>query len=221
LILPVLLLIGGAVALAILLDSPGPILFKTVRVGRGGRPFVMLKFRKMRDDVAGLPLTLGNDARFTPIGRLLALTKLDELPQILNVLCGDMRLVGPRPELQEFIDKYPTPYDEILRYPPGITGTAQLRFATESRVLAECEDPVVLYCDELLPAKINLDLDYVRTHSILGDLAILSRTAILPLERIVTRFRVLSAGRVRRFVTGAAVVVMLLVLFSWASHSAI
>ncbi len=92
--------------MAIYIDSPGPVMFRSWRVGRGGVPFAMLKFRKMRDDAGSDPLTIADDERFTPIGRFLAATRLDELPQVWNVLRGEMRLVGPRPELEYFVDQF-------------------------------------------------------------------------------------------------------------------
>jgi lipopolysaccharide/colanic/teichoic acid biosynthesis glycosyltransferase len=100
---PFIILVWAAIAIAIYLDSPGPVLFRTIRVGRDGEPFEMFKFRKMRLDSAGHPVTLANDERFTPIGRFLTATRLDELPNVINVLRGEMRLVGPRPELECFV----------------------------------------------------------------------------------------------------------------------
>ncbi len=124
--LPVLVPLGAIVAIMIWVDSPGPIIYRSQRVGYRGREFSMLKFRKMRREAVGLPLTMARDQRFTPIGRFLALTKLDEVPQIWNVIKGDMRVVGPRPEVPEFFASHRAAYEEILSVRPGITGPAQL-----------------------------------------------------------------------------------------------
>ena len=219
LLAPATLLIGSLIALAIVLDSPGPVFYRAERVGLGGRRFAMLKFRKMRRDERGLPLTVGADHRFTPIGRFLSLTRLDELPQLWNVVRGDMRLIGPRPELPEFVDRYPEPYAEILTVVPGITGLAQLQSAGEAAALAEIDDPVTHYCDELLPVKIGLDIAYVRERSMSGDLRILAMTLVLP----ITVRRTGSPRRLSRqnpltvfsAVTSVATLV-LLATFAWA-----
>ena len=147
---PFVALMSALIAIAIKLDSPGPVIYRSPRVGRHGRAFEMLKFRKMRNGETGLPLTVSYDERFTPIGRFLAITKLDELPQVWNVLRGDMRLVGPRPEMAEFVDHHPGPYAEILGVLPGITGPAQLSCASEGELLAAAHDPVAQYRQELL-----------------------------------------------------------------------
>lgn len=215
--LPVLLFLSGLIALAIALDSPGPVLYRSERVGTHGRRFNMLKFRKMRRDERGLPLTLHSDHRFTPIGRFLMLTRLDELPQVLNVLRGEMRLVGPRPELPEFVAAHPAPYDEILTVTPGITGVAQLHCASEGVLLAECEDPVLLYTSELLPNKISLDVGYVRRRSLLGDLRIVAATSLLPVQRIWQAARRTRGRRLAYLLGGTVLTVVLLSCFAWAS----
>jgi len=189
LILPVALVVGAITALAILLDSPGPVFYRSTRVGAGGRTFQMLKFRKFRGGVAGTPLTTDGDERFTPIGRLLAVTKLDELPQLWNVLRGEMRLVGPRPEVIEFVECYPEHYEEILKVVPGITGPAALEYADESYTLGEQPDPVGFYRSELLPRKIAIDIAYAESHSVMGDVRILARTAFVPVRQYVRRLR--------------------------------
>jgi lipopolysaccharide/colanic/teichoic acid biosynthesis glycosyltransferase len=176
---PIACLAGLAIALAVYLDSPGPVIYRSWRVGRGGRRFAMLKFRKMRREAPSHPVTLENDERFTPIGRFLAATRLDELPQLVNVLRGEMRLVGPRPELEYFVTRYAEEYAEILTVTPGLTGNAQLRFLGEKSLLSGPE-PEAVYTEQLLPAKIEIDLRYARGHTLGGDLAILARTAALP-----------------------------------------
>lgn len=186
LISPALLLLALGIAVAIYLDSPGPVIFRSIRIGRDGRPFEMFKFRKMRLHSSDDPLTLADDERFTPIGRFLTTTHLDELPQVINVLRGEMRLVGPRPELACFVDQFSEPYDEIFSVTPGITGAAQLRFADEKQML-QGPDPVDAYSHHILPAKIEIDLAYARDRSLLGDLRILAQTVLLPVRLLSQR----------------------------------
>lgn len=187
-LLPVICPVAALIALVIYLDSPGPVIYRSWRIGRHGRRFQMLKFRKMHRDAAGLPLTLADDERFTPIGRFLAATRLDELPQVVNVLRGEMRLVGPRPELEHFVARYADEYAAILTVTPGITGPAQLRFLDE-RALLSGPRPEATYASQVLPAKIAIDLRYVREHSLRTDLLILARTATLPAALLADRLR--------------------------------
>jgi len=182
LILPLALIVSCLIALAVLADSPGPVLYRCRRVGYRGELFEMVKFRKMRRDAVGSALTAYEDERFTPIGKFLSVTRLDELPQLWNVLKGDMRLVGPRPEMEEFVAHYPTEYEEILSVRPGLTGMAQLEFFDESRVFGEAHSHPRFYSEGILPHKIELDLHYVRNRSLRTDLAIFVRTPLLPLR---------------------------------------
>lgn len=177
---PVLIVLGAFIAVCVFLDSPGPVLYRSRRVGRGGRVFAMLKFRTMRHGVEGPPLTVFGDERFTPFGRVLAVSRFDELPQVVNVLRGEMRLVGPRPELPEFVDTYAESYASILTALPGLTGPAQLRFSGEGRLLAMHADRVATYRDALMPEKVSIDLDYVKTASLRTDLSLLCLTLLLP-----------------------------------------
>jgi lipopolysaccharide/colanic/teichoic acid biosynthesis glycosyltransferase len=193
-ILPFALVLGTITALAIFLDSPGPVFYRSTRVGLGGRTFQMLKFRKFHEAAAGEALTTSLDERFTPIGRFLAVTKLDELPQLWNVLRGEMRLVGPRPEVAEFVECYPDHYREILRVVPGITGPAALAYADESYLLGEHPDPVTFYRSALLPKKIDIDLEYVHHHSVRGDIVVLAHTFVLPFRQALRRQRLVVAG---------------------------
>jgi lipopolysaccharide/colanic/teichoic acid biosynthesis glycosyltransferase len=186
--LPLILPLAAAIAVAIYLDSPGPVLFRTIRIGRHGQAFEMFKFRKMRLDSEGHPVTLADDERFTPIGRFLTATRLDELPNVINVLRGEMKLVGPRPEIARFVAQFPEPYAEIVRVTPGITGPAQLQFLDE-RNLLHGADPVIAYEEHILPAKILIDLQYARNHSLIGDLIVLAQTIALPLARLGRRTR--------------------------------
>lgn len=169
----------------------------------------MIKFRKMRRGASSDPVTLRNDERFTRIGGFLAATRFDELPQFINVLRGEMRLVGPRPELECFVAQYASEYTEILTVTPGITGNAQLQFVDENRLLSG-PSPAARYVDHVLPAKIKIDLDYVRRHTLRADLLILARTAALPLVLVSKRCRNRS-GQIRLWVSSLAVAVALAV----------
>lgn len=217
LVTPVIVLVGLATAVAIYLDSPGPVIFRSHRVGRDGRLFVMFKFRKMRMGSEGHLLTVADDERFTPIGRLLAATRLDELPQAWNVLRGDMRLVGPRPELEYFVTQFSEQYADILAVTPGITGVAQLRFRDEKSMF-HGDHPATAYLDRLLPAKIVIDLDYVRSRSLAGDLKILARTVALPLAVLVSSARRRS-WMLRAWLPAAGLAGVLLLAFALSSSS--
>lgn len=167
-----------ALALWIRLDSPGPALFRQVRVGRHGVPFEIIKFRTM---VAGADrgpqLTTGGDARITRAGRFLRRSKLDELPQLLNVLLGSMSLVGPRPEVPRYVACYPPEVRRtVLSVAPGITDWAAILYKDENDILARAEDPERAYLDTILPAKLCWYERYVRERSFWVDLRILLRT---------------------------------------------
>src|ERR1700686_960156 len=187
LVLAPVLVVGAITALLIFIDSPGSVFYRSTRVGRDGRTFKMLKFRKMRRSAQGGPLTIGEDERFTPIGGFLAMTKLDELPQLWNVIKGDMRLVGPRPEVPEFVARYREEYRELLYVLPGITGPAAVEYASESHLLSLQQDPVRFYEESIMPRKIEIDLHYIRTRTLRGDLAILSQTMLVPLTKVARR----------------------------------
>lgn len=163
--------------LAIKLGSRGSVFYRCRRVGLGGREFAMLKFRKMRHNAVGPPLTCSRDERFTRLGWFLARTKLDELPQLWNVIRGDMSLVGPRPEDPSFIALYSLEYTKILQARPGITGLSQLAFAREGRLLVG-PDRVQRYIECLLPQKAALDQLYVAHRSTSMDLRILIWTVV-------------------------------------------
>ena len=164
------------VAVAVKLESRGPVFYRCERVGRGGRSFGMLKFRKMRNGVSDdTPLTAVHDDRLTRIGGLLAKTKLDEIPQLWNVLRGAMSLVGPRPEHPAFVRLHAKEYAPILCGRPGITGLSQLAFAKEAEILA-VGDRLNDYVDRILPQKIWLDTLYLERRSLRMDLQILAWT---------------------------------------------
>jgi lipopolysaccharide/colanic/teichoic acid biosynthesis glycosyltransferase len=218
LIMPLALIAGALIATAIYIDSPGPVIYRSWRVGRDGKPFAMLKFRKMRREAPAHPVTLDDDERFTPIGRFLASTRLDELPQLWNVLRGEMRLVGPRPELECFVAEYAEQYRQILTVTPGLTGNAQLRFVDERRLL-QGPDPAATYTEHVLPAKLEIDLEYARSHSLGGDLAIIARTMALPFSLFAARTRAGVHFAFRRWIPTAAVALMLATAFVvTASH---
>jgi lipopolysaccharide/colanic/teichoic acid biosynthesis glycosyltransferase len=172
----------AVVALAVVLESRGPVFYRAERVGRGGRPLSMLKFRKMARDAGGLRLTTYDDRRLTRVGAMLARTKLDELPQFINVLRGDMSLVGPRPEDPGFVAQRRADFDQILKVRPGITGLAQIAFADEARILSK-DAPVEHYLDRILPQKCALDRLYIRNIGLRTDLRILVWTAVAVLLR--------------------------------------
>ena len=176
--LAVLLLPGLVVAWLIKRDSPGPVFFRQERVGRLGRPFRIHKFRTMRMDAerAG-QLTVGTDARITRIGAFLRAHRLDELPQLIDVLLGDMSLVGPRPEVPRYVAHYPAALREVvLSVRPGITDPASLQFRNEAELLAAAADPEREYIEVILPKKLACAADYARQASFLTDLGVVLRT---------------------------------------------
>lgn len=180
LVLPLLALavpLIAVLALVIKVDSRGPVFYRCRRVGFRGRPFEMLKLRKMVHDAAGPALTAANDSRLTRCGRFLVATKLDELPQLWHVLLGQMSLVGPRPEDPAFVALFPREYAAICSVKPGITGLCQLAFTRESAILG-IEEGVSGYVNRLLPAKVQIDLFYAKERTFLMDLRILVWTAI-------------------------------------------
>jgi lipopolysaccharide/colanic/teichoic acid biosynthesis glycosyltransferase len=167
------------VAVAVGLGSPGPILFMQKRVGRAYRPFWIYKFRTMVVGAArGGSITWGGaeDPRITPVGRFLRRTKLDELPQLLNVLKGEMSFVGPRPEVPEYVERFPEEFREILKVRPGITDFASLEFRHEAALLARSATPEETYVSEILPEKLRLSQEYVRSSSLRLDLMLIFRT---------------------------------------------
>lgn len=172
---PVLL----AIALWVRWDSAGGALFRQERVGRHGRSFHIYKFRSMHTgaDRAGPAITVGEDARITRAGQWLRHSKLDELPQLFNVLKGDMSLVGPRPEVPRYVAMYPAELRAIvLSVRPGITDLASIAFRNESALLAQSADPERTYVQEILPVKLDYAARYARNHGVWQDIRILART---------------------------------------------
>jgi lipopolysaccharide/colanic/teichoic acid biosynthesis glycosyltransferase len=221
LLAPLALVVGAVTALLIFIDSPGSVFYRSTRVGRDGRPFRMLKFRKMRRSAEGGPLTIGEDERFTPIGSFLAMTKLDELPQLWNVIKGDMHLVGPRPEVPEFVARYQDEYKELLTVLPGITGPAAVEYASESHLLGLQQDPIRYYEESIMPRKIEIDLHYIRTRTLRGDLKILAQTMLVPIAKVTKRMT--GDPQVRRveagLLLGACTALMLIFVIASSAGS--
>jgi lipopolysaccharide/colanic/teichoic acid biosynthesis glycosyltransferase len=156
------------------------VIFKHERMGRAFRPFFVYKFRSMTQDAPqkGGPITFGDDPRITPVGRLLRKSKIDELPQLFNVLVGDMSLVGPRPEVRRYVEMFTDDYAEILSVRPGITDLASIRYRDEAAILGQAADPALEYAKIVLPEKIRLAHDYVRRQSLWLDITIILGTVI-------------------------------------------
>lgn len=171
---PVLLLC----ALLVGLTSPGGVLFRQERVGKDGVPFTIYKFRSMRKDNAGLKISTSSDSRITPVGRVLRKTKLDELPQLWNVLKGDMSFVGPRPEVREYTDLYTPEQRQVLLVRPGITGLASIRYRNENDLLSASTDPNRTYIEEVMPAKLALDLEYIPRACVSYDIKLILETFV-------------------------------------------
>ena len=163
-------------AVAVRCSGRGPVLFRQERVGRGGEPFVLLKFRTMVT-AAGSSITVGADPRITRVGRWLRQSKVDELPQLVNVLRGEMALVGPRPELARYVEQWPPDVRAyVLSVRPGVTDPASIHFRHESQVLARVEDPEEFYVREIVPQKLSMYSDYIARRSVRTDLGILAET---------------------------------------------
>lgn len=180
------------IAVAIVLDDRGPVFFRQVRVGKDGRDFRMWKFRTMIVDAErrGPMLTVGADPRITRVGAVLRRTKFDELPQIINVLLGQMTFVGPRPEVRRYVDQYTSEQREVLALKPGITDPASLAYYDESEQLALAPDPEAIYVGQIMPDKIRLNLAYARQASLISDLKVIGQTVLRP----VRGRKILSSG---------------------------
>jgi lipopolysaccharide/colanic/teichoic acid biosynthesis glycosyltransferase len=198
LLLSVLLPLFVVVALAIKLDSRGPVFYRARRVGRGGREFGMLKFRKMHESARGMPLTTRTDDRLTRVGRVLTRTRVDELPQLWDVLRGRMSVVGPRPEDPGFVALRREAFSHVLKVRPGITGLSQLAYAAEQIILKR-EAPVEDYLGRILPQKLSLDALYAESRTLRMDLEILRWTfATVVLHHPVAVNRKTGAMGIRR-----------------------
>ena len=174
LLAPILLLL----ALLINIDSKGGVFYKQVRIGKGQKPFKLYKFRSMSTDAdkKGL-LTVGNnDSRITKTGYYLRKYKLDELPQLINVLKGDMSVVGPRPEVEKYVKLYNQEQLMVFTVKPGITDWASIKYVNENEILAKSNQPEKTYIEEIMPAKLKLNLEYVRHNNIYVDIKIILLT---------------------------------------------
>ncbi|HET9985610.1 MAG TPA: sugar transferase [Longimicrobiales bacterium] len=181
------------VAIAVRAEDGGPVFYRQQRIGRGGRPFRIWKFRSMRPaapTTAGLPLTVGRDPRVTRVGRLLRRWRLDELPQLFNVLAGEMSLVGPRPEVPRYVAHYTPEQRRVLELVPGVTDPAAIAGRDESDLLAAAADPEAVYLRELLPRKVALQRAYAEDATRWSDLRVLAatlRAVFGPAARSTTR----------------------------------
>jgi lipopolysaccharide/colanic/teichoic acid biosynthesis glycosyltransferase len=176
---------------AVKLGSKGPVFFRQERVGRHFRPFILYKFRTMSEDASGKApqITFGDDPRITRVGRILRKTKIDEFPQLFNVLKGDMSLVGPRPEVRRYVELFEADYETILKVRPGITDLASIRYRREAEILGRAAEPEKEYIERILPEKIGLAKQYVAASSVVLDVKIIGKTMVclfcdhLPLHR--------------------------------------
>ena len=169
------------VSLAIVLDSPGGVFYRQVRVGQHNRDFRIFKFRSMFTDAdrRGL-ITIGErDPRVTRVGYYIRKYKLDELPQLLNVLIGDMSFVGPRPEVRKYVNLYSPEQLHVLDIRPGITDAASIKYHNENSLLAAQNNPDQYYLQVVMPDKLNINLDYVHNHNIIGDIQLIWNTFML------------------------------------------
>jgi lipopolysaccharide/colanic/teichoic acid biosynthesis glycosyltransferase len=167
-------------AMLIKLESPGPIFFRQERIGKGFRPFFIYKFRTMIEDAStkARSITAGDDPRITRVGHLLRQTKIDELPQLFNVLKGEMKLVGPRPEVPKYVKLFRKDFEEILQVRPGITDLASVKYRDEATILGRAKDPEEEYLQRVLPEKIALAKTYIQNASFLFDLKLVANTVV-------------------------------------------
>jgi len=175
----------AAVAVMIRTTSPGPVFFRQERVGLRGRSFRIYKFRTMRHDAeaVGGQLTVGGDPRITRVGAALRRGKIDELPQLINVVRGEMSLVGPRPEVPRYVAHYDDRQRRVLDVRPGITDPASIAFRDENDLLAASEDPERTYLTEVMPRKLEMNLDYLERRGLVSDVAVILSTLARLLPR--------------------------------------
>ena len=167
------------VAAMVTLSSPGPVFYCQWRVGRGGRLFCLYKFRTMHDRATGSQVTVATDPRITTVGAWLRRLKIDELPQLWNVLCGDMSLIGPRPEVERFVQHYGATERRILEFTPGLASRAQLVYPHESTLLRQVDDPEAAYVRLLMPLKIAVDLEYESVRTFWSDVGLIAELLLL------------------------------------------
>lgn len=166
------------VAAIIVADSPGSVFYVQNRVGRGNTDFRLLKFRTMRTDAdkSGLLTVGGRDPRTTRVGRFLRKYKIDEFPQFLNILAGDMSVVGPRPEVRKYVDMYSPEQMKVLSVRPGLTDYASIKYVDENEILAKSDDPEQTYINVIMPDKLRLNIEYIEKMSMKEDLRIMFMT---------------------------------------------
>ena len=181
----ILLPIEMIIALIIYFEDRESVLFRQKRVGMNQKPFILYKFRSMSSNKISAHGTFdaGDQSRVTRIGKVLRKTKLDELPQLFNVLIGDMSLVGPRPEVKKWVDIYPQQWAFVLSVKPGITDNAAILYRNEEEILAKVMNPEMHYKEIILPQKLNLYRDYILNHSFTGDILIIFRTLFLIIKK--------------------------------------
>ena len=177
--LSLLILPFAVIGTAIKISSRGPVFYRQQRIGLGGRPFWLYKFRTMYGGVGGSLITVEGDSRITPLGRVLRRWKLDELPQLWNVVLGEMGIIGPRPEAERLVRQYTPEQHRILESTPGLAGMSQLVYPHEAELLRGCRDPEEVYVKALMPRKIAVDLEYERTRTFLTDLSLLGKLLLL------------------------------------------
>lgn len=183
-VLLVMLPVWIVIALLIAMESKGGVFYKQVRVGKDNKDFFLYKFRTMRvgSDKKGL-LTVGErDNRITRVGYFLRKYKIDEFPQLLNVIKGDMSIVGPRPEVRKYVDLYTPEQMKVLSVRPGLTDLASIKYVHENEVLAASDNPEQTYIDEVMPAKLDLNLQYIATQSLMGDIRLIFNTFLAILK---------------------------------------
>jgi lipopolysaccharide/colanic/teichoic acid biosynthesis glycosyltransferase len=168
----------AVIAVIVKWESPGPAIFRQVRITAGLRTFRILKFRTMvvNAEAAGLSLTLANDSRVTKIGRLLRRFRLDELPQLFNILQGDMSFVGARPEVPKYVEKYTSEMMATLLLPAGLTSMASIHFKDEERLIGSAEDADAYYVQQILPMKMEENLQYIKNYRFVSDIGIIVKT---------------------------------------------
>jgi lipopolysaccharide/colanic/teichoic acid biosynthesis glycosyltransferase len=172
-----------AIAFSTKLSSRGPVFFRQLRMGRGGKPFWLYKFRTMYVNEGGSLVTMEGDPRITPVGRVLRRWKLDELPQLWNVLTGDMSVIGPRPEVERYVAHYTPEQRHLLEQTPGLAGLSQLVYPHEADLLRHCANAEEFYVHQLMPKKIAVDLEYEARRTFWSDLQLLYEMALMIVGR--------------------------------------
>lgn len=165
-------------AVAIMIDSKGGVFYKQKRIGKNGKAFMLYKFRSMRSgaDRKGLITVGSNDNRTTKVGRFIRKYKLDELPQLINILKNEMSVVGPRPEVEKYVQLYTAEQRKVLSVKPGLTDLASLAYINENEILGQAKDPEKTYVEQIMPAKLRLNLEYIEKQSFWFDLKIIAKT---------------------------------------------